>query len=398
MMLTHAAAQGLSDGLAAVALGARVLTAARRGPASPLHVRLITTFGAMCVFFFCRALADETGNHALVQAARLLACLLPPMGLILIEGAMRRHAPTAVKIGITFGAAALALALAAFGIDWAWWNLLMGSYLTLSLLAGTVLLLTRDRASLSHQENANIDALMVATAGLMLLGLSDFVDELPLGMSGLGAALLVFFALANPHSRHGVRRALIELMFVATIAGIFTAGLGYGLALTQPADLLRFGVVNLVFGIALTTVIAGVRERPGQASHALRAALARSDTSSLAAFLDHLKDQPLLSGLRLAEADLLADYDPGVLGASLSIRPVWTRRDLGDSTLQDPVGGCEQLNDLMARTEASHAALISRTPLRIALLTLPDMGVADGAEIDFALFCKLAALAAKGCA
>jgi hypothetical protein len=398
MTLTYAAAQGLTDGLAALALGARVLTAARRGPPSPLHARLIVTFSGMCVFFACRAVAHLSGDPNLTLAARLVACLLLPMGLILVEGAMRRHAPVVLKVGVTLGASALALALLAFGVDWAWWSILMGSYVTLSLLAGTILLLTRDRASLSHQENASIDALMMATAGLMLLGLTDFLDESPLGMSGLGAALLVFFVLANPHSNHGIRRALVELLFVTAIAGVFTAGLAYGLALAQPADLLRLGVASLVFGIALTTVLAGVRGQPGQGTQALRAALAASDTSSLTAFLDHLKGQPLLRGLRLAEAGLLADYDPELLGASLGARPVWTRRDLGDPTSQNPTGGYDELNDLLARTEASHAALISRDPLRIALLTLPDMGVADGGEIDFALFCKLAAVAAKGSA
>lgn len=398
MTLTYAAAQGLIDGLAAIALGARVLTAARRGPASPLHARLIVTFCGMCVFFACRALAHLSGDPALTLAARLVACLLPTMGLVLVEGAMRRHAPTALKVGITLGGSALAVALLAFGIDWAWWSLLMGSYLTLSLLAGTILLLTRNRTALSHQENASIDALMIATAGLMLLALTDFLDEAPLDMSALGATLLVFFAVANPHSARGVRRALAELLLVAAIAGVFAAGLAYGLALVQPADLLRLGVASLVFGIALSTVLAGFRGRPGQGRQALRAALAGSDTSSLTAFLGHLKDQPLLRGLRLAEADLLAEYDPALLGTSLSARPVWTRQDLADPALQGPTGGCDELNDLMARTEASHAALISRDPLRIALLTLPDMGVADGGETDFALFCKLAAVAAKGCA
>jgi hypothetical protein len=53
------------------------------------------------------------------------------------------------------------------------------------------------------------------------------------------------------------------------------------------------------------------------------------------------------------------------------------------------------LSDLMVRSEASHAGLISRNPLRIALLTLPEIGEADGAVTDLALFCKLAAIAAK---
>ena len=49
----------------------------------------------------------------------------------------------------------------------------------------------------------------------------------------------------------------------------------------------------------------------------------------------------------------------------------------------------------MARTEASHAALVSANPIRVALLTLPDVATAAEAETDLALFCRLAAVAAK---
>ena len=50
--------------------------------------------------------------------------------------------------------------------------------------------------------------------------------------------------------------------------------------------------------------------------------------------------------------------------------------------------------DLMTRNEATHAVMISREPLLIALLTLPG-GQLELVETNLALFGKLAALAAE---
>jgi hypothetical protein len=396
-MLARIAAQGLCDGLAAVALYAHVFAVLRRGTRSALESRLVLAFGALGLFFAFRAIEELSGHPELNLAARLLACPLPVMALILAEGLVRRHAPFALKAGITLGALALGIVLLAFGGNespvWSFW---LGGYVTLSLLAVTILLLTRDRITLSHQENAGINALILAGVGLILLDLTDFIDSAPLGMSGLGAVLLVFFARANPNSARGVRSAVADLLLIATICAAFAIGLAQALTMADAADLLRLGTATMALGIVLTTALGGFRDRRGRdEARAMRTALAASDTSSLTAFLDPLADQPLLRGLRLAEGGLLADYNPDALGTALMARPVWTRQALADPDAQGPQGGREELSDLMVRSEASHAGLISRNPLRIALLTLPEIGEADGAVTDLALFCKLAAIAAK---
>jgi hypothetical protein len=50
---------------------------------------------------------------------------------------------------------------------------------------------------------------------------------------------------------------------------------------------------------------------------------------------------------------------------------------------------------LVRRYKSSHAALVSANPIKIALLSLPDVGPAGVAETDLALVCKLATLTAQ---
>jgi hypothetical protein len=133
---------------------------------------------------------------------------------------------------------------------------------------------------------------------------------------------------------------------------------------------------------------------PGLAAQSFARALTEADTASLDGFLNSLADQPLLAGLRLAEGAQLAEYDEASLGTALAARPVWTQAVLRDVETPAPARAREELGDLMTRTEATHAVMISRTPLRIALLILPGGSQSDDAETDLALFGKLAAVAA----
>ena len=392
-MLARMAAQGLGDGLAAVALTAHVAAVLRRGWRSPLELRLILAFGGIGVFFACRAAAELLGLQGLMLPAKLLACTLPVFALILAEGVLRRHAPRALKAAIAGGALALGAALLVLGQSAAW-SRCLGVFLTGALLAVVALLTARDRASLSHQENASIYAFLLAGVGLLLLDLPDFLSAAPVGMSALGAALLVFFARSNPVSLPGLRQALADLALIAGLSAVLAIGLAHALGMLAGADIVRLVIVTLILGITLTTALGGLRDHPdSDEARTLRAALARADTTGLTPFLEGLADQPLLRGLRIAEGALLAEYDPVSLGAVLGARPVWTRVSLADPDHAGPDMGRDELADLMACQDASHAGLISAAPLRVALLTLPPLGPEDGVELDLALFCKLAAIA-----
>jgi hypothetical protein len=164
--------------------------------------------------------------------------------------------------------------------------------------------------------------------------------------------------------------------------------------MTDAAEAARLGAILLAALLAASAVL-DARRRTDASKDGLALALAAADTTSLDAFLGSLTDQPLLAGLRLAEGGLLADYDHPKLAAAMAAQAVWTPAALHDP--QTPIGARarDELGDLLARTEASHALLVSPEPLRIALLTLPGAGAVDEVTTDLALFRKLAAVAAS---
>ena len=397
-MITRAAAQGLTDGLSAVALAAYVVAAVRRGARSPLERRLVLVFGGLSLFFLFRSVDESFDRPGMAWFSELLAAILPVAGLWLAEGLLRRHSPWWLKTAITVAAGATWASLIMIGGHPPASTWVLGAFIVLSLLALFLLLLTRDRASLSHQENAVVVGFLVAAGSLLVLSLTDFLPSAPLGMSGFGAAALAFIAQARPASASAVRNTLFELFAMAAAGALFAFGLVHMLTLEPPVEALRVVAITIMLIVAVTTVLRALQERAvHDEAKAFRRALARSDTSSLSAFLEGLADQPLFKGLKVAEGDLLADYDAPALLEALTERPVWTRHAMQARQSDASNLGLEELIDLTMRTDASHAVLVSPHPLRIALLVLPEIGAAEDVETDLAIFCKLALVAVESC-
>ena len=393
-MLQRLAAQDLVDGLSAVTLGASVLVVARRGAASPLRSQLGFALGGLCLFFGVRAAGEACGSHLLNMVTLEIVAVLPLAALLLAEAMLRRHAPWMLKALLAVGAAAMPVALIVTDgrPPMSSWGL--GGYVIASLAAVMVLLVARDRASLSRQENASVDVLMACGVLITLLCLTDFLPDAPVGLSGVGSAAVAFAIAANPRAGQPVRRMLIQALAACLVAAACALALAQALGMAAPVEQARLGAILLALllsaGIGLM-----LHRQASVATQGFAAALARADTSSLDIFLDSLATQPLLAGLRLAEGAALADYEAAGLGAALATRPVWTRAALAEPWPDAGARARDELDDLMARAEATHAVMVSRTPLRIALLTLPGVGAAQEAETDLALFRKLAAIAAQ---
>ncbi|HEX3675683.1 MAG TPA: hypothetical protein VHU87_15535 [Rhizomicrobium sp.] len=390
-MLTRFAGQELIDGLSAVTLGASVLGIAQRRAASPLRTRLGFAFGGLFVLFAARTAFYVLDISFLHLLALIVVCTLPLAALVLAEGVLRRHAPGALKILVTLGAVAMAAALLAEdgrAPAASWW---LGSYVITSLVTVTVLLLARDRKSLSRQENAGVAALIASGALLTLLSVTDFLPRSPVGLSGIGAAAVGFVLGANPSTARETRRVLVSVLIMGLVAVtgavLFAAPFGlHGLD-----EHVRMEAILLALLLA-TNAVLGVFQREGAgAAQGFAQALAAADRTSLDAFLGSLSGEPLLAGLNLAEGKSLAEYDTIALSNAMAARAVWTRMLLsgGHADIAERAG--DELADLMARTEATHAVVLSRMPLRIALLTLPGAGTADGIEVNLALFGALAA-------
>lgn len=395
MILERNTGQELLDMLSALSLGASTLLVARWGPASSLRSRLIFIFGGLCAFFAIRAAGDALASTALETIDRLIACVMPLAALLLVEGALRRHAPKAIKAFVSVGALVVAVALLIPSSRNAATNYGLGAFVILSLVCVTALLVTRDRSSLSRQENAGLDALAVPGALMTLLTITDFVGSTPVGLSGIGAAMLAFVLAANASSRREVRAVLTELVLITLVTVASEPAFAAALAIETPAQHVRMAAVLVALTLATSAVLRVRQAREERTTQSFARALTLADISSVDRFLNSLADQPLLAGLHLAEDGQLAEYDRGGLGTALAQRSFWTRDVLRDSTVSIAKRAREELDDLMTRTDATHAVALSHAPLRIALFTLPRHGRAGNAETDLALFGKFAAIAAR---
>ncbi|RYF96471.1 MAG: hypothetical protein EON94_16245 [Caulobacteraceae bacterium] len=83
------------------------------------------------------------------------------------------------------------------------------------------------------------------------------------------------------------------------------------------------------------------------------------------------------------------------MARALDHRPLWNAAVLkaGDGVLDDAER--EQLLDLLARADATHIGLLSRSPVRIGLVRLPDLLRNTEAEVDLGLAFRMARLTAE---
>jgi hypothetical protein len=394
-MLARPLAQALVDGLSALSLGAAAFAVARNGPRAPLRLRLVYAFGGLCLFFAARSAAAVWADPALGLLTLLVGSALPPGALILAEGALRRHAPRAVKAAVIIGAVATDIALVAAKGEPPASSWVLGGYIVATLLTVMIMLVSRDRSSLSRQENAGVDALVVAGALLTLLSLTDFLPAAPVGLSGVGAAAAAFVLSANPTSTRDAGQVLTDLGATAALGILGALALAVALGALDLREQARLSAVVVSLLFAAGAILSARRLQADSPARGFRQALAAADLADLEAYLNSLAHQPLLAGLRLTQGAALAEYDCTALGPALAARPVWTRPVVEDPGSPLPRRAREELEDLMARHESTHAMLLSQSPLRIALLTLPSLGPAGPDAVDLALFHKLAAVAAR---
>jgi hypothetical protein len=392
MMLTRLAGQELIDGLSAVTLGASVFKIAQRKASSLMRPRLGFAFGGLFVLFLARTAFYVLDWDFLHLLALTVVCALPLAALLLSEGVLRRHAPWTLKVLVTLGAAAMAVLLIARdgrAPAATWW---LGSYVIPSLALIVMLLLTRDRASLSRQENASVTALVASGALLTALSVTDFLPQTPVGLSGVGAAGVAFVLGVNPSTRRETLAVLTKVLAMSLVAAAGALAFAPAFGLGSLDEIVGLGAILMSLLLASNALLDLGRRGAERNAQDFARALSLADTTDLDSFLASLADQPLLAGMQLAEGAMLAEYDAKALGDAMASRAVWTGMVLGDKQAEIAMRVRDELGDLMARTEATHAMMVSRTPLRIALLTMPDVGPARDIEVDLALFRKLAAL------
>jgi hypothetical protein len=394
--MIRADSQALLDAFAAVGLLAYVLALLVRRGDGPLTPRLIFLFGLLSVFYALRSLLVWTGFAALEAATFAVISLSPFAALLLCEGLLRRHAPRLLKIAIAvLSVASLASALFPRGhltaVSW----IGRGAPLILSLLALLVLIGTRDRRSLSQAENGAVRLLTFGLALAIPLVATDFPELLasPIGLSPIAALVVVLLALAS--STGDARDVTIEVGLIALIGACLSFGLVQLLGLQALADRVRLFAL-VVSG--LITVALLVRIQPFGAMgrrNGLRMRLGAADTASLGGFLADMSGEPMLKDMAILGEEDLADYQADALVGALAKRPLWSAGVLRSDQTDIGAGEREPLLDLLERAGSTHVGLLSRSPVRVGLVRLPDLLRNTEAEIDLALTFQMARLTAE---
>lgn len=385
--------QALLDGFAAAGLAAYVAALLVRRVGGPLTPRLVFLFGVMSVFYGVRSLAVRTGLPIFEGATYAAISLAPLAALLLAEGLLRRHAPRAMKIAV-FAASVLGLGFALFTTS----HVAFGSRLALaaiilsSLVAILILLWARDRKALSRAENGAVRRLAVGLAIVIPLIGTDFSELVasPIGFSPIAALVIVLLALSNGVS--DARDVWIDAVVIVATTLALTCGLIEQLDVGAFDDRVR---LFALIGAALITMTLVVRIQPfGAAGRrtSLRQRMASANTQSLDSFLGELTKEPMLKDLAVLSEQDLADYRPEAMAQTLDRQPLWSAASLqaGVGTIDEAER--EPLLDLLARSDATHVGLLSRSPVRIGLVRLPDLLRNTEAEIDLGLAFRMARL------
>jgi hypothetical protein len=266
----------------------------------------------------------------------------------------------------------------------------LGIYVAGSLALLGAWIAKRDRASLAPAENAAIGAFAAALAFALPLSATDFLAAQgysPIRGGGLALLVLVFAAARVTATGGGGAMIVQELVWAIAAAGFgfLALAFAFGSLADAEANVRLFGL--LLSLVLFFRVAQNVREqRRARMRASLWRAVAEAPTDRLDAFLERVLATPELRGARLLEGADLADYDGAALGAAFADTSLVAA---ADAKARTGVAG-EQLRVLLDACEATHAAMISKEPLRLLLVNLPRLGAGPDADLQMRVLAKLA--------
>ncbi|GAM96609.1 hypothetical protein U91I_00228 [alpha proteobacterium U9-1i] len=371
-------------------IGAAAYVLAQTRGASPVDQRLATLFALLMVLVGVRAMRWGFDLEVLRRVEEALAALVPLFALILAEGLMRRHAPGLMKRVLVAGALVFAMAgllrpvSAAPAFAW-----MLGGFVALSLAAIAWLLASRERASLSRAENAAIGALFVGLVIALPLAATDFLAAAgvsPVRAGGLG--LLVFiFAVARVTAHGGGGLAILfELLW--SVAAAVLAFAVFAFVFDMPSTLVALRAFAIMLSLVLLfRIVQAVREqRLARRRVSFWRALAEAPSGDLDEFLDRVLDAPELERARVLDGPALAGYDQSALLGVFAGAPV-----LNVAETRGVQGGAlEQLGVLFDEQEATHAVLVTQSPMRLLFVNMPRVGGGPDVDLQLRLLAKLA--------
>jgi hypothetical protein len=329
-----------------------------------------------------------TGWTLLDLVTFLAAALLPLAALLIVEALLRRHAPLPLKAGAVAGALALWAAALLPSVPRDLAVAALAAFQVSGFAALGLMVLRRDRASLSEAENAMVDRLALSFLLILPLALTDFrlgPLDAPVRMSGIAILFLCWLAVGL--RQHGAGRPREILVALAALGAAMLAA---GLAVAAIAGLDARTTVQVVAVFAAVILLAqvhlGLRQvRRDAGSSGLLHYLATAPAGDPEVFLEGLRRvgptarAALLSGPALGDFDArfaaLFDADPLLSAASRRGEPA----------------AAEQADWFFARFDATHAIRVGRAPLKLLAVNLPAMAQTPELEDELRLVARLAA-------
>jgi len=338
-------------------------------------------FGTLAVLLFVRGFWWTTHAPLLGRAVFAVATLLPLAITLFVERVLRRHHPLWLKtLGAVSSVAFFVLNL--FG-ELALSTPALVAFLSCVVVvlgANGVLLVRERRGDLGERESSIAGALVFAALASLPLAVTDFREDIqgiPVRLGSLGALVLIYSLLTV----ESAGRLLLPLpvriasmaVFAAVLAGAFAlVNVGFGPAWSE-ATLRGMPVAAawVLFSATVTRMLALHAE--SRAGSFLRWLLhARLD--SLDGFLVSLRRLSIAAGyVALRGNDLrayrierlfeLAEAKRGPLSISAARSWIAQGHNLDEA---------EQLVDLFARHEMTHALLVRAEPPLVLLLQLPQ--------------------------
>ncbi len=303
--------------------------------------------------------------------AACCAALLPLAALVLAEGLLRRHAPPILKLTCAWGAVILGLlGLLQFSSleVWRLTGLLLFQLLGLSGVA--IFVLRRDRDSLSPTENRTVNRISLSFLLILPFLATDYMREAvvdaPVRLGGVAVLVLCWLSIGMNRSGLRARDILRSFGIVFLVTGLLTLTLSGLVSLDMRAGVQVMAVVVsslILLAIWQAAIALRIEDRQLVALREIAEARGQGPQASLA-LLRRAAGAP--DAVLVEEVDL-SGMNLGDLRSRFSEAPVQQLGSTGD----------EQINWLFSRFDATHAVLLSADPLRLVMLSSPDIAGLD---------------------
>lgn len=355
----------------------------RNDPKGPVSRRIVFALWFVAALFVTRTWSWSTDGLLADAMADAMASATPLVSLIVAEGLLRRHAPRWLKLALAAGPLAVfGVKLMSFLPEMVPIVLLLATVLG-GYVAIAVLLWRRDVASLTAAENTTIRRVTLAVLLLAPLIVTDFRSlwpDLPVRLGALGALVLLYIGLGIGNFHAQLRGRMLNIVMFAVIAAVFSvAYVATGQSDGGIPQMLRaaaVGVAGLLFA-ALFSEAQGARLERG------RGHISIAEATTPAEFLQRLSSHALLGGAQILPAATLEHVDHPAFRSLLSSKRILRRAAApwGRTGTDD---GVERASSLMAAYDATHLLMVTSSPLRIMVLSLPATAIdaRSEAEID----------------